>query len=58
MAEERKTSQPQDQKPSTPDRGSPPSRWQTFRPSRTWILIFLGLLVVMLSPVLAAYSQS
>jgi cell division protease FtsH len=44
MAEDRESSQPQDQKPPTPDQGSPPSRWQTFRPSRTWILIFLALL--------------
>jgi cell division protease FtsH len=44
MAEGKESSHAQDQKPPTPDRGSPPSRWQAFRPSRTWILIFLGLL--------------
>jgi cell division protease FtsH len=44
MAEDTQSSKQEGQKPPTPDRGSPPSRWQTFRPSRTWILIFLGLL--------------
>src|SRR5262245_5707204 len=44
MTDAAETSQQEGQKPPSPGRGSQPSRWQTFRPSRTWILIFLALL--------------
>src|SRR6188768_1922142 len=44
MTEAGESSQREGQKPPTPGKGSPPSRWQNFRPSRTWVMIFLGLL--------------